>query len=157
MAQKILTLFEDDLDGSKADGTIAFAIDGADYEIDLNAEHADALRGVFAPYLAVARKISYAKPTRRGSRATRQVTGPDNSAVREWAKTQGIEVKERGRIPVEIIQQYDNRDKQAGNGHVPDTKPEVTLDVPPTTFKAADPEGEEKTPRKRAPRKSKAE
>ena len=44
MAQKIQTLFIDDLDGSEAEGTVRFGLDGAEYEIDLNAEHAQALR-----------------------------------------------------------------------------------------------------------------
>jgi hypothetical protein len=44
VAQKIQTLFIDDIDGSEAEGTVRFALDGADYEIDLNAKHAEALR-----------------------------------------------------------------------------------------------------------------
>ena len=40
MAQKVQTLYVDDLDGSEADGTIRFGLDGAEYEIDLNAKHA---------------------------------------------------------------------------------------------------------------------
>ncbi len=44
MAQKIQTLFVDDLDGSEAEGTVRFGLDGTDYEIDLNAENAQALR-----------------------------------------------------------------------------------------------------------------
>ena len=44
MAQKIQTLFIDDLDGSDAEGTVRFGLDGAEYEIDLNAGHASELR-----------------------------------------------------------------------------------------------------------------
>ena len=44
MAQKVQTLFVDDLDGSEADGTIRFGLDGTEYEIDLNAKHAQELR-----------------------------------------------------------------------------------------------------------------
>ena len=40
MAQKVQTLFIDDIDGSAAEGTVRFGLDGADYEIDLNTEHA---------------------------------------------------------------------------------------------------------------------
>ena len=40
MAQKVQTLFVDDLDGSVAEGTVRFGLDGAEYEIDLDAEHA---------------------------------------------------------------------------------------------------------------------
>ena len=42
MAQKIQTLFIDDLDGSAAEGTVRFGLDGTEYEIDLNEEHAKA-------------------------------------------------------------------------------------------------------------------
>ncbi|MBV9204775.1 MAG: Lsr2 family protein, partial [Actinobacteria bacterium] len=51
MAQKIQTLFIDDLDGSQAEGTVRFGLDGAEYEIDLNAEHARALRDALARYV----------------------------------------------------------------------------------------------------------
>ena len=50
MAQKIQTLFIDDLDGSEADGTVRFGLDGTDYEIDLNGEHAQELRDALARY-----------------------------------------------------------------------------------------------------------
>ena len=56
MAQKIQTLFIDDLDGSEAEGTIRFGLDGTEYEIDLNAEHAQALRDVLARYVHAARR-----------------------------------------------------------------------------------------------------
>ena len=58
MAQKIQTLFIDDLDGSAAEGTIRFGLDGTDYEIDLNAEHAQALRDVLARYAGAARRAN---------------------------------------------------------------------------------------------------
>ncbi len=51
MAQKIQTLFIDDLDGSEAEGTVRFGLDGAEYEIDLNAEHAQALRDALTRYV----------------------------------------------------------------------------------------------------------
>ena len=44
MTQKIQTLFIDDLDASAAEGTVRFGLDGAEYEIDLNARHAKELR-----------------------------------------------------------------------------------------------------------------
>jgi hypothetical protein len=44
MAQKVQTLFVDDLDGSEAEGTVRFGLDGTEYEIDLNAQHGRQLR-----------------------------------------------------------------------------------------------------------------
>ena len=51
MAQKIQTLFIDDLDGSAAEGTVRFGLDGTEYEIDLNVAHARQLRDALARYV----------------------------------------------------------------------------------------------------------
>ena len=56
MAQKIQILLIDDLDGSEAEGTVRFGLDGTDYEIDLNGEHARALRDALARYVHAARR-----------------------------------------------------------------------------------------------------
>ena len=106
MAQKIQTLFIDDLDGSKAEGTARFGLDGTEYEIDLNAEHAQALRDALARYVQAARGAGGGprRPARsaRGARAG----GVHSTEVREWAKAQGIEVKDRGRVPAELVVKF---------------------------------------------------
>jgi hypothetical protein len=106
VAQKIQTLFIDDLDGSAAEGTIRFGLDGSDYEIDLNAEHAQALRDVLARYAGAARRANGAarRPPRNGRRAS--ATGLNTTEVREWAKAQGIDVKDRGRVPAELVVKF---------------------------------------------------
>ena len=73
MAQKVQTLFVDDIDGSAAEGTIRFGLDGTDYEIDLNTEHAQALRDALAPYIGSARRASGAarRPAAAGARHRR--------------------------------------------------------------------------------------
>src|SRR6266581_4067507 len=73
MAQKIQTLFIDDLDGSEAEGTVRFGLDGTEYEIDLNAEHAQALRDALARYVQAARRAggSTRRPARGGRKASR--------------------------------------------------------------------------------------
>ena len=106
MAQKIQTLFIDDLDGSEAEGTVRFGLDGAQYEIDLNAEHAQALRDALARYVKAARRAGGgARRPARGERKAR-ADGVDTIAVREWAKAQGIEVKDRGRVPAELVVKF---------------------------------------------------
>jgi hypothetical protein len=102
VAQKIQTLFIDDIDGSEAEGTVRFALDGADYEIDLNAKHAEALRQALSRYVDAARRSSgpARKPIRGGRRAA--ASGLNTTEIREWAKAQGIEVKDRGRVPAEL-------------------------------------------------------
>ena len=57
MAQKIQTLYIDDLDGGKAEGTVRFGLDGVTYEIDLSAAHAKALRKAVEKYIQAGRKV----------------------------------------------------------------------------------------------------
>ena len=106
MAQKIQTLFIDDIDGSDAEGTVRFALDGAEYEIDLNANHAAALRRALARYIDAARRSTGVarRPARSGRRAS--ASGVNTTEVREWAKAQGIEVKDRGRVPAELVVRF---------------------------------------------------
>jgi hypothetical protein len=106
MAQRIQTLFIDDLDGSEAEGAVHFALDGMQYEIDLNTAHAKELRKALTRYTDAARRIT--GPTRRRvrSRGTASANGAGNPEVRAWAKSQGIEVKDRGRVPAEVVARY---------------------------------------------------
>ena len=105
MAQKVQTLLIDDLDGGEADGTVRFGLDGTEYEIDLSAKHSDQLRKALTPYVTVARRAPGAGARRPGSRARRAAStgSPDSTSVREWARSQGIEVKDRGRVPAELV------------------------------------------------------
>lgn len=91
------TLFIDDLDGSAAEGTVRFGLDGTEYEIDLNTEHARQLRDALAAYVRAGRRASGG--SRRPARGARRAPGSglNTTEVREWAKAQGIEVKDRGR------------------------------------------------------------
>ena len=57
MAQKVQILFIDDLDGSAAEGTVRFGLDSTEYEIDLNAEHAQKLRDALATYVRAGRRV----------------------------------------------------------------------------------------------------
>ena len=108
MAQKVQTLLIDDLDGGEAEATVRFGLDGTEYEIDLSAENADALRKALARYVDAARRAPGAA-TRRPGRSGRKpasANGTDPTAVREWAKSQGIEVKDRGRVPAELVVKF---------------------------------------------------
>ena len=107
MAQKIQTVFVDDLDGTEAEGTVRFGLDGSEYEIDLNAGHAQALREALAPYVSAARRAG-GGAARRPARTTRRApaTGLNTTEVREWAKSQGIDVKDRGRVPAELVVKF---------------------------------------------------
>lgn len=104
MAQKVQVHLVDDLDGSTAQETVAFSLDGRSYEIDLNKKNAAKLRKVIAPYQESARKV---RATARRT-ATRAAGSRERSAeIREWAKSAGIKVNERGRIPANVIEKYE--------------------------------------------------
>ena len=107
MAQKVQVLLVDDLDGGEATETVAFSLDGTTYEIDLSSDNAGKLRKEFSPYVDHARKASGGAA---GGRRRRPRTGPGrerSSEIRAWAKQRGYKVSERGRIPAQIISEYD--------------------------------------------------
>lgn len=102
--QRVQITLEDDVDGSPAEHTVQFAIDGKHYEIDLNTEHAAELRNDLAPFIKAARR---ATAGRKQARPTRTVpAGVDNAAVRAWAKSHKVQVSPRGRISQLVIDQY---------------------------------------------------
>jgi Lsr2 len=113
MAQRTQVVFTDDIDGSEADTTIRFAVDGAASEIDLSAVHAGEFRKAVQPFIDAARKAGGSGASRRAgtSRASSRPSGPSPSDVRAWAKDQGIEVKDKGRVPAELIVRFQAADQ----------------------------------------------
>lgn len=105
--------YVDDLDGSDAVGTVAFGLDGKNYEIDLSEANQAKLMGAFAQFIAAARHAGRMpkRPTGgtvtsiRASR-TGKVDRVQNQAIREWAQRRGMEVAERGRIPAAVVEEY---------------------------------------------------
>ena len=105
MAQKVQVLLLDDLDGSEATETVTFGLDGVSYEIDLSSGNAGRIRKELAQYVEHARKAGNAQARRR-RRAQRRGPGAER-ANREWAKSRGFKVNERGRIPANIVAEYE--------------------------------------------------
>ena len=107
MAQKVMTLLQDDLDGSEATETVTFGLDGLTYEIDLNEKNSAKLRKALEPYLSAARRVGGSRSGRRraGARA-RSKSDVDPAAVRAWAASNKIKVSPRGRISAAVIEQY---------------------------------------------------
>lgn len=103
MAQKVVTLLTDDIDGGEATETIAFALEGTSYEIDLSRKNADKLRKAIKPFVDAARKVRGSRRGRRSSDGRGQL---DTKAIREWAAASGVKVSSRGRIPTDVIKQY---------------------------------------------------
>ncbi len=82
MARRDVVILEDDLEGGPADETVKFALDGVQYEIDLSQKNAARLR--------------------ESAAADRE----QNKAIRTWAKRKGRNISDRGRIPQEIVDEY---------------------------------------------------
>lgn len=108
MAQKVNIVLIDDIDGSEATETVVFGLDGTNYEIDLNEDHASALRDALASYVGHARKASSTRRRRSGSSSTASKdSGPSAKEIREWAKSAGYDVPDRGRVSAEVREAYD--------------------------------------------------
>ncbi len=104
MAQRVHVVLEDDLDGNVADETVTFALDGVSYEIDLSKKNATKLRDALALYVGSGRRVS----GRAGRKASRgRSSGPSAFEVREWARGQGYEVSDRGRVPADVKAAYE--------------------------------------------------
>jgi hypothetical protein len=102
MAQQVNIVLVDDIDGSPADETVSFALDGKDYEIDLSAKNAGKLRDAIAPYVAHARKAAGRGRRGRGAAGS----GPTPADIRAWARDNGFDVPDRGRVSSEVREAY---------------------------------------------------
>src|SRR5512135_1870511 len=109
MVQRVTTELFDDLDGSPAVETVRFGYAGREYEIDLSEEHAAALDEALAPYLEHARRANGGKPSRRARPAEgeRRRRPEEMRAIRQWAREQGLQVSDRGRVAADIVAKYD--------------------------------------------------
>jgi hypothetical protein len=108
MAQKVQVVLVDDLDGSGADETVSFSLDGVSYEIDLTTAHAAELRDAFATWVGHARRVGGRARVGRRTTGSRSPSG-ESAAIREWARANGYKVNDRGRIPADVKAAYDAR------------------------------------------------
>jgi len=104
MAQKVQVLLVDDISGAEAAETVSFSLDGVSYEIDLTAANAKKLRDDLATWVGHARRSGGRKNSRRSATTGRR---GDLSAVREWARSNGHKVSDRGRISAGVLAAYD--------------------------------------------------
>jgi hypothetical protein len=105
VAQKTVVELVDDLDGGEADETVTFALDGVDFHIDLSSKNANRLRDTLAEYVVNARRTGGRKG--RGAKANARTNGkPDAQAIRDWARSQGETVADRGRISHDLLVRF---------------------------------------------------
>ncbi|QKW07253.1 Lsr2 family protein [Streptomyces sp. NA04227] len=109
MAQKVQVLLVDDIDGGEADETVTFALDGKTYEIDLTTTNADKLRDLLDPYVKGGRRTGGRAAGGRGKARAAAAGGSaqDTAQIRAWAKENGYEVNDRGRVPASIREAYE--------------------------------------------------
>ncbi|MGH3972653.1 MAG: histone-like nucleoid-structuring protein Lsr2 [Pseudonocardiaceae bacterium] len=133
MAQKTIVTLIDDLTGEEAEDitTVEFALEGVTYEIDLADDNAAKLRDNLACYVAAARKTSGRRPGGRGSDRSGGRTGNGSvarsgynrdtlKAIREWAKQNGHNVSDRGRLPLNVVQAWEAKHQGSMNsGKIP--------------------------------------
>lgn len=106
MATRIETTLIDDLDGTTAEETVRFSLDGTEYEIDLNEEHAAELRSSVRHFTDSARKAPATR--RRTNTPTAAALGRERTRqIRAWAQAEGIPVNNRGRVNASIVDAYE--------------------------------------------------
>jgi hypothetical protein len=116
MAQRTIVTLVDDLTGEAAENisTVEFALDGRAYELDLTDDNSAKLHDALSQYVNAARKIggrrrSATRPD-RGSKSTSRTTGYNREtlkSIREWAKKNGHNISDRGRLPAEVVQAWE--------------------------------------------------
>ena len=120
MARTTKTIYTCDLHEGEVEGneTLAFSLEGKSYELEACDEHAEKMRAAFATYVGAARPAgrgSGGSPRRpRESGSGRTSPGSSSSsdrervqAVREWARANGHQVSERGRLSAAVLKAYD--------------------------------------------------
>ncbi|MFJ5221208.1 Lsr2 family protein [Streptomyces sp. NPDC088354] len=107
MAQKVLTIFTDDITGETSDdvATHSFALDGVTYEIDLSADSYDSLLEELGPYLGAGRRVG--GRVKRSTAPKPTQSSDETAKVRAWAKENGYEINNRGRVPASIREAYE--------------------------------------------------
>ena len=105
MARQIRVILTDDIDGSEGAQTLEFALAGKNYSIDLNETNRKKLETALAPFIEKADKVSRGRTQRRSSSSSAR--SGNTSAVRSWARGEGYEVSDRGRVPAHIVEAYE--------------------------------------------------
>ncbi|HEX5541517.1 MAG TPA: Lsr2 family protein [Micromonospora sp.] len=112
MARREIVIYTDDLDGTEGAETVRFGLDGVQYEIDLSEKNEAKLREALAPFVDAARRPARGGLVVGGRAARGRTAAADreqNRAIRAWAKKQGKNISDRGRIPQDIVEEYHAR------------------------------------------------
>lgn len=112
MVKRTIYVLTDDIDGGRANETVAFGLDGTQYTIDLSTVNSARMREALAPFVAAGKRA----PKTLGSNAPVRPTPPlslsladqaaEHRRIREWAQQQGLRISPRGRIAQSIVDAY---------------------------------------------------
>jgi Lsr2 len=108
----IKTVYVDDVDGSVSEDVspVEFSYQGVQYTIDLGARNARKLREALTPFIDHARRPGDSAQSKRSSGPSSSSRGSDRQrlqAIREWARQNGHDVSDRGRLSRGVIDAYD--------------------------------------------------
>jgi Lsr2 len=112
VAQKVVREFIDDIDGSPAERTFTFAVDGTAYEIDLSSENIAEFKSSIGGFIESARRVrttSNGHRQRGASTTDLRERRERLNEVREWARKNGYSVSDRGRVSAEVLTAFENR------------------------------------------------
>jgi hypothetical protein len=108
----------DDLDGAQSGdvSTVTFGLDGVTYEIDLTDKNANNLRKSLEEYVAHARRTGgrlKRGTTAKAGNGSVTASHEQAQAIREWARRNGHEVSNRGRISASLIEAFEAAQAEA--------------------------------------------
>lgn len=113
MAQKVEVVLTCDLDDevTAAAQTVVFGYEGQTYEFELCPAHLDEFHRVMGAYVGAARltggSTRQTPGSARASGGARQANPSELAAIRQWARVQGYEINDRGRIPAGVREAYE--------------------------------------------------
>lgn len=98
----------DEFDGVSEAEVVEFSVDGVSYEIDLSADNKAKLHEVLERFISAGRRKAprAPRPARSGKNPAPART-EQLEAIRSWARKKGHKVSDRGRIPKEVMHQFD--------------------------------------------------
>jgi hypothetical protein len=108
------TVYRDDLTQEAGAEPRRFSLDGKEWEIDLTDASYKRLEDALAEFIAAARPVTSGTKAKRSN--TRKSTTSGRSrirndgrakAIRAWARDNGYEVSDKGRIAPDVIAAYD--------------------------------------------------
>ncbi|MEV0360673.1 Lsr2 family protein [Nocardia sp. NPDC050697] len=107
MARKVVVTVVDDYDGTSAAAeTVAFGLDGIAYEIDLSTANANELRTLLKQWTSHARRVGRVPRNRSIEPRNSGDRRAEVAAIRAWAKDNGHDISNRGRIPTGVVTAY---------------------------------------------------